>query len=266
MPIVGEAGIGYSIMDGYRLPPIMFTREEARTFITAEKLMETFTDLSTKASYKSAMYKVKSVLKSAEKDMLDSIEENIEVRQRTIPFNTSINNTLEIILKSISDKKIAQMKYSSFNSNEAVERKLEPVGIYHEFSYWYTIAFCHLRNDYRHFRTDRILQIDLIEEPFKKEHYSLKEYLERMPGNDNLETVVINVSKAAIRFMEEQKYFNGFVSQTEKGDNLEMTFLTASLDNFARWYMRFADQAEIIMPKTLKEKIKTLALAISLKF
>ena len=44
VPLYGEAGVGYSIVDGYRLPPVMFTQEEAMAFITAEKLMEKFTD------------------------------------------------------------------------------------------------------------------------------------------------------------------------------------------------------------------------------
>src|SRR6218665_238143 len=44
VPVVGEAGQGYSIMEGYRLPPVMFTREEAGSFITAEKLMQNLTD------------------------------------------------------------------------------------------------------------------------------------------------------------------------------------------------------------------------------
>src|SRR5690606_29609387 len=59
VPLYGEAGIGYSIVDGYRLPPVMFTREEATAFITAEKLMEKFTDASLKQHFTSAMYKVK---------------------------------------------------------------------------------------------------------------------------------------------------------------------------------------------------------------
>src|SRR5580698_7460080 len=62
IPIIGEAGVGYSIMDGYRLPPIMFTKEEATAFLTAEKLIEKLTDPYTEESYKSAMYKVKAVL------------------------------------------------------------------------------------------------------------------------------------------------------------------------------------------------------------
>src|ERR1700744_5111837 len=57
VPILGEAGVGYSIMDGYRLPPVMFTMEEATAFLTAEKLIEKLTDATTESSYKSAMHK-----------------------------------------------------------------------------------------------------------------------------------------------------------------------------------------------------------------
>lgn len=44
IPITGEAGVGYSIMDGYRLPPIQFTKEEATTFLMASKIIEKYTD------------------------------------------------------------------------------------------------------------------------------------------------------------------------------------------------------------------------------
>tara|TARA_R110002073_G_C9461371_1_gene578752 strand:+ start:1636 stop:1941 length:306 start_codon:yes stop_codon:yes gene_type:complete len=46
VPIISEAGVGYSIMEGYRLPPVMFTREEAGSFVAAEKLMQKFVDKS----------------------------------------------------------------------------------------------------------------------------------------------------------------------------------------------------------------------------
>src|SRR3569833_2032513 len=74
IPIIGEAGVGYSIMEGYRLPPVMLTREEATAFLTAEKLMEKLTDPSSDENYKSAMYKVRSVLRMAVKDFLDNID------------------------------------------------------------------------------------------------------------------------------------------------------------------------------------------------
>jgi predicted DNA-binding transcriptional regulator YafY len=58
IPLIGEAGVGYSIMDGYRLPPVMFTKEEATAFLTAEKFVEKLTDASTMAYHRSAMYKI----------------------------------------------------------------------------------------------------------------------------------------------------------------------------------------------------------------
>jgi len=51
IPLAGEAGVGYSIMEGYRLPPVMFTREEAIAFLTAEKMVEKLTDPSSAAHY-----------------------------------------------------------------------------------------------------------------------------------------------------------------------------------------------------------------------
>src|SRR5882724_11540526 len=82
IPIIGEAGVGYSIMDGYRLPPVMFTKEEATAFLTAEKLMEKLTDTTTVESYKSAMYKVRAVLSTTHKDFLEQIDQRIEVIKR----------------------------------------------------------------------------------------------------------------------------------------------------------------------------------------
>src|SRR3978361_602462 len=79
IPLIGEAGVGYSIMEGYRLPPVMFTREEATAFLTAEKFVEKLTDTSTAEHHKSAMYKIRSILKSAEKNLLEEIDHSIEV-------------------------------------------------------------------------------------------------------------------------------------------------------------------------------------------
>src|SRR5690606_20206602 len=77
VPIYGEAGIGYSLMEGYRLPPIMFTQEEAASFVAAEKLMQKFTDEKIQESFASAMYKLKAVLRRNDKDWVSSIESQV---------------------------------------------------------------------------------------------------------------------------------------------------------------------------------------------
>ncbi|GGB80743.1 helix-turn-helix transcriptional regulator [Dyadobacter sediminis] len=265
VPIMGEAGVGYSIMDGYRLPPVMFTKEEARTFITAEKLMEKFTDFSTQSQYQSAMYKIKAVLRSSEKSMVENLENQIAVRLNSKPFSTQKSNTLDVLLKSITEKKIARITYTAVNSDEPMERVIEPVGIYHENSYWYTIGYCHLRNDYRNFRSDRILEIELTEKTFENQHAPLKDFLAHDWETKNLRLIRIKVERRVVPYFQDQKYYYGFVSETVKGNDVEMSFLTASIDGFARWYLMIAPNATILEPESLKEKLRKLITEISQK-
>ncbi len=80
VPIYGEAGIGYSLVDGYRLPPVMFTREEASSFIAAEKLMQKFIDKELGQHYQSAMFKLKSVMRNSDKDWVSNMENKVLIQ------------------------------------------------------------------------------------------------------------------------------------------------------------------------------------------
>lgn len=260
IPLISEAGVGYSIMDGYRLPPVMFTIEEATAFITAEKLIEKLTDSGIEESYKSAMYKIKAVLRSAEKDYLENIDDSIEVLKNPfIPETNHAANQLQTILKSISDKAIISINYFANHNQQNTERNIEPIGVFFSAGKWHLIAFCQLRNDYRDFRLDRISKIISTKNKFNKEHLTLKNYLQKLSFERELFTVVIKVDKEIINQFGEQKFYNGFVSEKELDDVFEMTFLSGSLEGFARFYIMFGDRAAIISPESLKTIVHNIA-------
>ena len=122
--------------------------------------MEKLTDGSTDESFKSAMYKVRSVLRSAEKEHLEVMDNHIEVLDNPyVPRERNTTNSLQAVLKSISEKQVVTITYFANHSQETTSRNIEPVGIFYLGSNWHLIAFCQLRNDYRNFRTDRITQI-----------------------------------------------------------------------------------------------------------
>src|SRR6202012_2077835 len=154
IPLIGEAGVGYSIMDGYRLPPVMITREEATAFLTAEKFVEKLTDAATSANHRSAMYKIRAILKTTEKDLLEDIDSNIEVFKSFSHSAITGNDYIQLILNSISGKNILQIEYFAHHSQENTKREIEPVGIFFQDNNWHLVAYCHLRNDYRDFRID----------------------------------------------------------------------------------------------------------------
>ncbi|MBA3682783.1 MAG: YafY family transcriptional regulator [Bacteroidetes bacterium] len=263
IPLIGEAGVGYSILDGYKLPPVMFTLEEATAFLTAEKLVEKLTDTSTKTAYTSAMYKVRSVLRNNEKDYLENIEEHIQVIDNPYLPKGAENNHIQTILQSISLKNIISINYFANHDQKNTKRNIEPCGIYYQGNKWYLIAFCQLRNDYRNFRIDRISAIKVNETKFSKVHPTLKMFLKQISKEKELFTVVMTIDKKVVSYLGDQKYYNGYVSQKEMGDKIEMTFLTCSLEGFARWYMMFGDNADIISPQSLKDNVKKIVLAIS---
>ncbi len=258
VPIISEAGVGYSIMEGYRLPPVMFTREEVGSFVAAEKLMQKFVDKSLGDYYESAMMKLKSVLRGREKDWISALESQILVDPAHKLFNDDLPNALEVLFESIAEKRQVYLKYQALNNETPAERNVEPVGIYHESGFWYVLAFCHLRDDYRQFRTDRMLAIKSTQNSFTKDHITLDEYRNKTQ-NVQKTKVVILVDKSVVRFINNSKLQQGFVSEKVKGNQVEMTFMTPYVEHgFSRWYIVFSDYAKIIEPESLKLQIKDI--------
>jgi len=267
IPLIGEAGVGYSIMDGYRLPPVMFTREEATAFLTAEKFVEKFTDATTNAQYQSAMYKVRAILKTSEKDALENLDGSIEV-MKSYSHGRTVNNNdhIQTILNSIIHKKVVCIDYFAGHSQENTRRDVEPVGVVYLGSFWHLIAYCRLRNDYRDFRIDRVRKLVVTDASYNNsKHPTLKAYIAQTAKEKDLELVVIRVDKEIYNYLEHQKYYSGFISEKNIGGKIEMTFLTAFIEGFARWYMMFGDHAEIIKPDTLKDRVAEIITAISQK-
>lgn len=253
IPVIGEAGMGYSIMDGYRLPPVMFTKEEAAAFITAGKIVDKLTDKSTRKSYEEALTKIKAVLRHAEKDFVEGIDEHIAVvENQYLPKRTGESLHLQTILQNISTRTVLDIGYFANHNQEYSNRLVEPIGIFYSANNWYLVAYCRLRQDYRHFRTDRISYITATDQQYRQQHPSLNSFIERMRDERELEKVVIKVDKKVMKYFGEQKYYNGFVSQEDKGDMMEMTFLTCSLSGFARFFLLFGEHADIVEPIELK--------------
>src|SRR6202000_1773063 len=130
IPLIGEAGVGYSIMDGYRLPPVMFTREEATAFLTAEKFVEKMTDASTAEHHKSAMYKIRAILKSTEKNLLEDMDSGIEVLRSHSNVTVDNKDHIQPLLTSIAQKRVLTIDYFANHSQEHTKRDVEPIGIF----------------------------------------------------------------------------------------------------------------------------------------
>lgn len=260
VPILSEAGVGYSIMEGYRLPPVMFTREEAASFVAAEKLMEQMTDKSLGSYFSSAMFKIKSVMRNKDKDWISALESQIVVQSSQVLFNSNVPDALEIIMESIAEQKQMILWYQALEATEPGQRTIEPVGLFHENNFWYVLGFCHLRQDYRQFRADRIAQIRRTAVPYLSVHGSLEEFRNKEMICDDKIQVKLLVDKKVVKFLQGSLKYQGFLGQVDRGDQVEMTFMVnGTNEGFPRWYLMFGDYAEILEPEHMKYRIYELA-------
>ncbi len=261
VPLIGEAGTGYSIMEGYKLPPVSFSKEEALSFVATEKLTQKFLDKESAKQYSAALLKIKAILKSHDKDLLSTVENQIIMQQQSMPpFLEQVPHALSSTLGSISHKKQLFVKYQGINDEEGKERTIEPIGIYHEGGFWYIVAYCLIRQDFRQFRSDRIQEANLTDNNFSKEHMSIAEYLKNHKNSERPKTTVklIMGKKVANHLKWERKHY-GFESERIIEDQVEMTFQSKDIEiEFPRWMMMFADFVSIIEPAELKQNLKNI--------
>lgn len=176
VPILTEEGKGYTLMEGYRIPPVMFTEGEANALITAGQLILKNKDASFVKEYSEAINKIKSVLGINTKDKANLLSKRIVFRQNEDKDRTS--NYLSTLQIALTNFTLVKIKYHSPDTNQITERIIEPFAIYSTQENWLLIAFCLFRKDFRAFRFDRILNLTTLKEQFKPHKITLQEYFE----------------------------------------------------------------------------------------
>ena len=176
VPILTEEGKGFLLMDGYRIPPVMFTESEANALVTAEQLVLKNKDASFVREYSEAINKIKSVLGNNTKDKVNLLSNRIVFRQNKDNDRTS--NFLSTLQLALTNFNLTKIKYHSTDTNQTTERIIEPFAIYSTQENWLLIAFCRLRKDFRAFRLDRIQALTTLNEKFEPHKITLQEYFE----------------------------------------------------------------------------------------
>lgn len=266
IPIQAEAGVGYRLMKGYHLPPVMFTTEEASALSTGGQLVAHLTDASLHKQMAAALLKIRSVLPRDHQDYLDRLERATVVVGRSshgVPRLAS--ETLIPIQRAIAERRVLAMEYQSGQRREITRREVEPLGLLYYADHWHLIAHCRLRRDFRDFRSDRIRTLQLLGERFAgHDNFSLKDYLECEHGGDggDLPTARIQFTLAVMERVR-REWFWGLVEETALADGVRVTLLIYSEEWLAGWVLSFGTAAKVVSPASLRKAVRNQAEEIS---
>jgi len=254
VPIGSEAGVGYFLMDNYKLPPVMFTKDEASALLFGEKLIEKMSDDRMKADFRSAITKIKAILKPEEKDRLEKLHSHISV----LNYNSSNNSNNQLFLNEIQhalvSKQVLELDYRAGYGAPPTKRLVEPIGLCNYHRRWHLFAWCRLREEYRDFRLDRIQNLKILAEDFKgKQHISLEEFIGKMnviTGEPNISLLIQNNN---IQALSDSKYWYGFIGDEPADEyTTRLHFSNTELRGFATWIISSGSYAKVEKPEELK--------------
>ena len=262
VPLFGEPGVGYSLAEGYRLPPVMFTREEATALLTAEKLAARLTDAPTARLSGAAMDKLRAVLRRPDRDYLETLSPHIQV-MGPVGRPGHLDAHLQLVT-AVATQRVVQLHYRAADTGLSTTRDIEPIGLYLSRQ-WHVVAFCRLRQAFRNFRLDRIEQVALRAEVFAARPETLQQYWAAEARRRPKEKVVLRFQPAAVlpslaQQLHDTKHQYGWAHEQPLPDGgVEMTLFLGSLPYLATWLLPYAGAIAIVEPLALREHLRALA-------
>ena len=176
VPILIEDGKGYTLMEGYKIPPIMFSENQANALILAEQLVLKNRDSSLISDYAEAIDKIKAVLRQREKDKANLL--SLRTKFANLDNYEIKSNILSSLQNALTNFYLVQLDYINAE-NHTSKRIVEPFALLSITEGWLMVAFCRLRKEFRYFRLDRIQKLQIQEENFTPHKMTLQEFFEK---------------------------------------------------------------------------------------
>ena len=172
--IMGEPGLGYVLRPGFMLPPLMFSIDEIEALVLGSRWVAVRADDRLGAAAASAISKIAAVLPG---DLRDEVDAGSLLVAPGEPHVAVID--VSVVRKAIRSEHKVAVSYRDAEGTES-RRVIWPFAIGFFDRSRVISAWCELRQDYRHFRVDRIFALATIEERYpRRRAVLLKEWRER---------------------------------------------------------------------------------------
>jgi len=178
VPILGEAGVGYTLRRDYDLPPLMFDHREITALVLGSRMVAAWGDAELASAANDALRKIEAVLTPALRDRIDAVP--LHVPTHGLKSQGIAREILEQLRGAIEGSNIVQVAYGD-EKDRVTERRLRPMALLFWGNVWTLVAWCELRNDFRSFRIDRFKSLHRLEETFLQERgQRYEDFLERV--------------------------------------------------------------------------------------
>lgn len=257
VPVTYDRYSGYGLIEGYKIPPLMFTSKELATIMVGLNFVKTQVDEGLVEDAKGVEVKIKNVLPEDLKEFMVSLE------GRTIvdPYlkfggKKKKGGNWYLISSAIAQEKRIQFRYTTKSGNTDT-RKIDPYILVFYRDHWNVIGKSHLRGETRNFILESIEEVVILDE-----NYELKKDLDIealiFNSEESSHSIILDVEKNEIERLKANLPAKIIKQTNENPEIIKVMFNFNNLDYINHWLLQFGDKIKIVSPDVLIQKRKVL--------
>ncbi|MCC6175224.1 MAG: YafY family transcriptional regulator [Chloroflexi bacterium] len=262
VPVVATPGKGYRLLDGYFLPPLSFTADEAALLVLGGGFVRERVDAGLRRAADEALRKLRGILPPDRRA-------ETEQRRKALAFATMTpavadDPRLALARRAIDERRVARLLYHTYRRPAPELRDVEPVRLIHLNDGWYLAAYCRLRQAPRVFRLDRVDRLAVLEERFVLDvrHHDPPHPPMRLGGYPEAR---VRFEPSVVRWVRERQSFTLLREEPTPGrTRAGPVFVYAIRDEreLIGWLLQWGRSVEVLEPASLRERLTEEARAI----
>lgn len=254
VPVTWDEYSGYGVIEGYKIPPLMFNSRELATIMVGLNFVKSQVDKNLVDDAKGVELKIKNVLP----DQLKSFMESLDNRTVVDPFlhfgaEKKQGGNWYLVSSAISQSKSLEFVYRSKHDGAVSERKIDPYLLVFYRDHWNVIGFSHKREAIRNFVLDRMENVHISDEKFiQPDNFDVEGLI--FNSNESGQKVEVLVDESADRAFKANLPTKIFKKSAVDAKKNKVSFFFENLDYINEWLLQFGDKVEILSPQKLKRK------------
>ena len=261
IPLYSERGRygGFSLVRGYKLPPLVFTAEEATVLYMGANLVRDVWGRTYYGATTAVTAKLDNVLPDDLRAEVAQLQQSLVVGGLAARDYQPWESTIHTLRQCIIERRCVHLVYQGLSRQEETARTLEPYGLAFQWGQWYLAGFCRLRQDMRTFRVDRIRHVEALTERFiMPQDFNAREYLQRAMQYESSYQIVVHMDASIAQHIRESHSNWTKITDREDG-SITVQFGTTNLDWATGWVLSYGAAAKALNPPELVERVRVVA-------
>ncbi len=255
VPLISVPGHGYSLMKGYFLPPLSFSTDEATMLLLGSDFMAQNFDAQYQAAAQLAGRKIAGVLPEKLRDEVHYLQSNIRFIVMGGLEQSAEPEMLQQLRRAIIERTIVRFRYHTRHAEDGRDaqstREADPYSLMHISNAWYLAAYCYMRQGMRHFRLDRMENLELLAKTFTRR---TDFQMDNNQGRERNIIVRALFDKEVARWVHESRSYYT-LTEEETSEGLMVTLRVRQESEVLQWLLSWGRHVHILEPESLRKRL-----------